>query len=167
MVSCHWLCAVLAFATLVPSASAFVDSPVLVPEHPVAGETVSISVTAGECDDFMVRPGYPQISRNSNSIRVVLASIHASSANWCIYPVGTTVVPIGALSPGSYTLQVDRTYQNSFGEEVTETLDLLIFSVGATPDTAVPTLGSFGIGVLLLGVLLLVAVFIESPGTAE
>lgn len=170
MVSCRWLCAAMVIATLVPSASsAFVDPPVLVPEHPVDGETVSISIRAGVCDGFIEKPGYPQVTRNGSSIRVLLASTHSSGGTWCNLPTGEYEFVVGTFNPGNYVLQVDRFYQDIVGGTVIETLGVLSFSVTGTGTSAtpVPLLGPIGIGVLLLGVLSLVAVFIESPGTAE
>jgi hypothetical protein len=52
---------------------------------------------------------------------------------------------VGSFPPGSYTLQVDRWYQDGFGDggTITETLGVLPFTVegGAAPPTPLPTLG--------------------------
>lgn len=145
----------LLLVALTPAASAFVDPPVLVPEHPAASKAVSINIHFGACDGWIDRPGYPKITSNGTSIRVLLAATHASSASWCNVPIGTAHVLLGTFRPGSYVLQVDRTYQDFFGNEVVETLGTIEFTVAAAQPVMVPTLGAYGTILLLLGVAML------------
>ncbi|MDN5924731.1 MAG: hypothetical protein L0H70_07000 [Xanthomonadales bacterium] len=153
------LLACLLFVAFVPSAWAVVDPPELVPEHPVAGETVSVSMRVGVCDAFVEKQGYPKVTRSGNSIRVLIASVHATSVDWCIYyPIATAVIPVGEFPRGDYTVQVDRTYQDFVGNEVIETLGLIGFAVTAAQPVVVPALGVYGIALLLLGLLVLAAI---------
>lgn len=149
----------MAFA---PAALAFIDPPVLVPDHPVAGEPVSVSMRAGVCDDLVEKPGYPKITRTGSSIHVLIASVHAASADWCIYyPVATAVIQVGTFPSGNYTMKVDRTYENFFGEEVVETLGTIEFSVAPVQPVMVPTVGLYGIAAMLAGLLVLGALFLR------
>ncbi|MDN5924730.1 MAG: hypothetical protein L0H70_06995 [Xanthomonadales bacterium] len=138
-------------------ALAFVDSPVLVPQNPVAGQTVSVSIRVGTCDVFVAKPGYPQITRNGSAIRILFASAHATSIDWCIFPTGTLITPIGKFPSGNYTLQVDRTYQDFLGNDVVETLGTLGYTVAAAQPVKIPTLDVYGFALLLFGVLIMAA----------
>lgn len=149
----------LLLVAFAPAASAFIDPPVLVPAHPVAGEPVSVSMRIGVCDAFVEKPGYPKITRTGNSIHVLIASVHAAGSGWCIYPPATAVIPIGTFSRGSYTLEVDRSYENFFGEQVVETLGTLQFSVAAAQPVMVSTIGQYGLAAMLVGLLILGAAF--------
>lgn len=145
-----------------PTASAFVDAPVLVPAHPVAGQTVSVSIRIGVCDALVEAPGYPKITRVGNSIRVLLASVHAASADWCIfYPIATAVVPVGEFPHGNYTLHVDRTYENFFGEVIVESLGVIPFAVVGSQPLKIPTLGEYGLCILLIGLLVISTLFLN------
>jgi hypothetical protein len=57
----------------------------------------------------------------------------------------TAAVPVGSFPSGSYTLQVDRWYQDDIGngDTITETLGVLPFTVegAAAPPTPLPALG--------------------------
>jgi hypothetical protein len=99
-------------------AQAFFDPPLITPTAPRAGEPVFINVRGGICDVFVERPGYPQVSRNGNDIRIVEYGNRETFDDFCIYGIWTVTEPIGTFSPGSYTLTVDFTYDNyPFGYE--------------------------------------------------
>lgn len=153
MMRSYWFITGLLVATFASAESAFVDPPVIVPAHPVAGEIVDVSVRSGVCDAFVERSGYPQIFQDGHSIRIVLASLHYADGAICVYPVTTSVFSVGTFPVGSYTLQVDRTYENYFGEVVVETLGLLPFSVNAAPAVVVSTVDRIGVAALLFSIL--------------
>jgi subtilisin family serine protease len=146
---------VLAFLLFTQSAYAFFDPPYITPEHPAAGELISVNVYGGICDGIVGIPGYPQITRNGNAIRILFWSASEDDPIWCNFGVGTATYPVGAYSGGSYELQVDRTYQVRFGTLVTETLGIIPFTVtgGATQPVSAPTLGNAGFGLLALGLI--------------
>jgi hypothetical protein len=151
----------LGFLALRP-AQAFVDPPWITPEHPQAGETVYVNLRFGICDAILVGQIPPQITQSGTAIRILFWSSHDTDPILCNVPIWTAAVPIGSFPPGSYTLQVDRWYQDGFGDggTITETLGVLPFTVegGASAPTPLPALG-----LPLLAVLgVLVALFAVS-----
>lgn len=142
----------------VPPAAAFFDPPTLVPEHPTAGELVSVSIRGGECDTIIEAPGYPQITRNGDTTRILFNSVHNGDIALCNIPVGTGVFPVGTYTLGDYTLQVDRTYIDFVGNPVVETLGIIPFTVaGVGPaSTPLPAIGAGGLIALFSALLGLV-----------
>jgi hypothetical protein len=131
----------LASALVVPSAHAFFDPPWITPASPTASDVVSVNIHGGICDGIFERPGYPQITRNGNAIRVLEYGVHEDFQDWCVYPVGTYSVPLGKFSKGDYTLAVDFTYDNYPLGLTTANLDVIPFIVaGAAFSVPVPTL---------------------------
>jgi hypothetical protein len=132
------LAVVLALAS--PSAQAFFDPPWITPAAPRAGEMVSISIHGGVCDAIFFRPGYPQITQDGNSVRIVEYGDHVTLGDeWCIYGIGTLTEPIGAFPPGDYTLTVDLVYDNYPFGLGTMTIGVIPFTVtGVTPSAPVP-----------------------------
>jgi hypothetical protein len=147
----------LAFAfpfALISTAHAFVDPPTLDPAHPLSGQTVSVDIYVGGCDMFMIDP--PAITRSGNTIRMVLQSISTPFSDFCIYPTGTYVFPVGTFPAGAYSLQIDRVYMDFNGLPVTQILGVLAFTATA-PVSGVPALGCSGT-FLFAGLLLVLAV---------
>jgi hypothetical protein len=142
----------LIFVLATPSARAFFDPPWITPAAPRVGETVSVNIHGGICDGVIEWPGYPQILRNGNEIRIVEYGVHEGSEDWCIYPVGTLTVPIGAFPAGNYSLTVDFTYDNYPFGLGTITLGVIPFTVtGVSAAAPVPTSSVLGrIAFLLL-----------------
>lgn len=145
----------LLFTSFAQTAHAFLDPPYITPEHPVAGETISVNIYGGICDAIGSVPGYPQISQEGNSIRILFLSVSYNSPELCFWPVGTATDPIGAYPAGSYTLQVDRTYSDVGGNTIVETLGLLPFTVAgaAAPVVPVPAIDWAGICIFVLMVI--------------
>jgi len=130
----------LAFAFAMPSADAVFDPPWITPAAPTTSDTVSVSIRGGGCDAIVERPGYPQVTRNGNQIRVVEYGVRAYQ-NWCIYPAGTYTMPIGRFAAGDYTLTVDFAYDGYPFGLTTDTLGVIPFTVsGAAPPIPVPSL---------------------------
>lgn len=148
-------------ALIAPSAQAFIDPPYLSPEHPIAGETVSVKIRAGVCDAIGELPGagYPRITQDGNVIRMTLWSSTDTDPILCNVPIGTGTYAFGAFPPGSYTIQVDRDYFGDLGGLLTETLGVLPFTVAGAPapPVAAPTSNGLGLALLMAGVLGLVA----------
>jgi len=131
---------------------AFVDPPVLVPPNPVAGELVSVSITAGVCDAFAAYPP-TTVTRTGNSIQLNLSAVVAGGG-FCVFPSGANIFPVGSFEPGAYSLQVDRTYSN-IGGTFTETLGVIPF--GVTAAAQVPALGLTGM-IALIALLLMASI---------
>ena len=143
-------------ATMSPNAHAFFDPPWTTPATARAGEPIFLNIRGGNCDVFVEHPGYPQIYKIGSDIRIVEYGNHETFDDFCTYGIWTLVAPVGTLSPGSYTLTVDFTYENyPFGYEAI-TLGVLPFTVvGATSVASVPVvsrLGKFLLLVLITGI---------------
>lgn len=130
----------LASAFAMPSADAVFDPPWITPAAATTSDIVSVSIRGGGCDAIVERPGYPQVTRNGNEIRVVEYGVRAYQ-DWCIYPAGTYTMPIGKFAAGHYTLTVDFAYDGYPFGLTTDTLGVIPFTVsGAAPPTPVPSL---------------------------
>ena len=142
----------LACISFAQSAYAFFDPPWITPYAPRAGETVSVSIHGGVCDTIFFRSGYPQITQDGNSVRIVEYGDHVTIGDeWCIYGIGTLTEPIGAFPPGNYTLTVDLNYDNYPFGLGTMTLGVIPFTVaGARPVVPVPVSTPAGALVLLV-----------------
>ena len=141
---------IAAFVLDAPSALAFFDPPWITPSSPTANDVVSVNIRGGICDGIFFRQGYPQITQQGHSIRILEYGHHWEDLDLCIYDIGTLVAPIGTFSPGDYTLTVDFVYEDYPFGYATTTLGLDPFTVsGATPATPVPGLNWFGLLVLL------------------
>lgn len=127
------------FYSLTQTAHAFLGPPYITPDHPVAGETISVNIYEGECDGIVGGiPGYPQITQEGSAIRVLFYSVHYQDPELCFLPVGTATFPISNYLAGSYTLQVDRWYFDVGGNPVVETLGILPFTVAGAAAPSVP-----------------------------
>jgi hypothetical protein len=137
-----------------PSAHAFFDTPWITPAAPRAGEIVSVNIRGGICDGIFEHPGYPQITRQGNAIRLLEYGHHWDSPDLCIYDIGTLVQPIDTFPPGDYTLTVDFIYPDVLGP-TTVTLGTIPFTVaGIPPPVAVPAstlLGRIALLILVFG----------------
>ena len=130
--------AALLLAMMSSSAQAFFDPPWITPAAPRAGETVSVNIRGGICDGVFEHPGFPQITRQGNSVRLLEYGHHWDSSDLCIYDIGTLAQPIGAFPPGNYTLTVDFVYPDVLGPTVI-TLGSVPFAVtGASIAAPVP-----------------------------
>lgn len=153
--------AILAMAWLAlfaQSAQAFFDPPWITPEHPIAGETISINIRAGVCDAIFGEEGYPQITREGNAIRLRWFGQHwpeGSGTFLCGYPTGTLVAPVAAYPAGSYTLTVELAYYDFFDGPSILTIGVVPFTVAAAAAPAAPVPASGRVGAAILVVLLL------------
>src|SRR5262245_31551055 len=98
---------VLALASVARSAHAFFDPPWITPAAPRAGEVVAVNIRDGICDAIFEHPGFPQITRQGNSVRVLEYGHHWETSDLCVYDIGHLAEPIGAFSPGDYVVTVD------------------------------------------------------------
>ena len=92
---CSTCALTLLFAFSVQTAQAFFDPPWIAPAAPRAGEIVSVNISGGICDTIFEWPGYPQVTRQGNAVRIVEYGAHVDFVDWCIYGVGTLTEPIG------------------------------------------------------------------------
>jgi hypothetical protein len=147
---------VLAFVLLSQMANAFVDPPTLAPASPTESQTISVNIRVGQCDALGEMPGYPQITQTANAIRILLDSYHAFFAEYCNIIVGVRTFPLGTYPAGSYTVQVDRTYEAILPTRtIVETLGILPFAV--TAPVALPALGFASLFALFAAILLIAA----------
>lgn len=143
--------AAFVFGLAAPSAYAFFDPPWITPAAPAAGQTVSVNIHGGICDGVIEWPGYPQITQNGSSIRIVEYGVHVGSPDLCIYPTGTLSVPIGSFPAGSYLLTVDFAYDDALYGPTITTLGAVPFTVlGPVVASAVPTLNPWSLLALAL-----------------
>ena len=139
------------FLLFAQGAQAFFDPPWITPAVPRAGETVSVNIHGGVCDGIFSRPGYPQITQQGNTVRLLEYGHHWDDVDLCIYGIGTLVEPIGSFPPGDYVLNVDLMYPDFFGEPQILNIGVVPFSVtGATPPISVPTFSLAGLLTLVL-----------------
>jgi hypothetical protein len=105
----------------------------------------------GICDAVAFRPGYPQITRQGNTIHLVEYGERAQTQDLCIYSISTTTQPIGSFAPGDYVLTVEFAYDNYPFGLTTITLGVIPFTVtGTAPVAAVPALTGPGAIALLI-----------------
>lgn len=144
-------------ATTSSTAQAFFDPPWVTPSTPRAGEVVSVNIRGGICDSIFFRQGFPQITQQGHSIRIVEYGHHWDDQDLCIYDVGTLTAAIGTFAPGEYTLTVDFTYEDYPFGYTTTTLGVIPFTVAsAEAASPVPALTRCGQLALLLALLIVV-----------
>lgn len=152
---------VLAFIALfAQGAQAFFDPPWVTPENPVAGESISVNIYGGICDWIAGREGFPQITQDGNSIRILEYGHHYEPGDeLCIDGIGTVVDAIGAFPPGDYALTVDLLYPHPvFGPTILN-IGAVSFTVAPLPaPVSVPATGWLSTS-LLLAALLLAAIW--------
>lgn len=133
---------------------AFLDPPYISPGNPAAGDLISVNVYGGECD--LVDMGInwpPPVTQQGHTITILFTGIHEDSPEWCYYSVGTATYPVGTYPAGSYVLNVERRYMSFTGPWLQESLGTIPFTVTSGAPlpaaAAAPTLGHFGLGLLL------------------
>ena len=120
-------------------AQAFVDPPVLVPQHPLAFEPIYVRLRAGGCDGFASPdPMYISVdSTGPNAIRIRVVSEHYDDPSLCWFGPGTSAdYPLGSLPGGTYQVEVQRIYETIFGQEI-ETLGVLQLQVASSSTPSV------------------------------
>jgi len=147
--------AVVLLAVFSQSASAFFDPPYVSPSLPTASDVVSVNIRAGICDTLVGIPGYPQITRDDNSVRILLFAVRYEDSELCSLGVGTATYSIGTYSPGEYSVQVDIFYYDGGGNPRTETLGVVPFTIAGDTPSAIPAngVGRIGLLALILGML--------------
>lgn len=140
----------LTSAFAMPSADAVFDPPWITPAAPTTSDIVSVSIRGGGCDAIVEHPGYPQVTRNGHQVHVVEYGVRAYQ-NWCIYPIGTSTIPIGKFAAGDYIVTVDFAYDGYPFGLTFDTLGVIPFTVsGAALPTPVPSLTILWRSVLLM-----------------
>jgi hypothetical protein len=151
MLHCRVASVALMLALAAPRAHAFFDPPWITPATPTAGQTISVNIYGGICDGVIEWPGYPQITWNGGSIRIVEYGVHVGSPDLCIYPEGTLSVPVGSFPAGDYLLTVDFAYDDALYGPTIMTLGVVPFTVlGPVSAAAVPTFNHWGLLALAL-----------------
>lgn len=149
------LVSLFAFAT---RAHAFFDSPWITPETPRAGGAVSANFRMGDCDARVEEPGFPQIARSGNAIRLVVYGVHADTAELCIYPAAAGTELIGWFGPGDYVLTVDFLYDDYLFGPTILNMGVVPFTVTgavATPASALNCAGTLALFSIIGSVALL------------
>jgi hypothetical protein len=160
-----------AFAALVLGmasmpAHAYITFDAVVPDSPVAGETLSARISSGICDYILHVDGYPQITQTGNAVRMLIETASYDDPILCNSEPGSLDMPFGAFPPGTYTLQLDRHYFGLSGANIIETVGTRTFVVSGTPPvpTALPTLSLGSLLVLGFGILALVTFALRCLG---
>jgi hypothetical protein len=139
-------------------AHVFFDPPWITPQAPVAGQPVAVNIHhGGMCDAIAERPGFPQITREGNAIRILEYGHHWDFQDFCIYVPATVTHQFGAFPPGDYTLTVDFTYSDFLPAPVVVTLGVIPFTVAGqqAPASPVPATTAFGACVLFAFIVVL------------
>jgi hypothetical protein len=151
-----WLSFLIAGIFGATKAMAYVNPPEIFPLNPVPGQIVSIKITAGYCDGFRDEINEAPVTQNGNNLTISLRSSHYSES-FCIFPPSFTYTfHVGAFPSGNYQLTVIRHYETLAGDEVLETLGVLLFVVSGSFDTSdsIPALSHFSELLLLFGLLM-------------
>jgi hypothetical protein len=158
---CKWRIAIrLAFAFIAlfaQSAQAFFDPPSITPVYPAAGEVVSVNIHGGVCDSIFQVQGYPRLTREGNTLRLLEAGDHYEEGDeLCVFPTGTLIRELGAFTAGDYVLTVDLIYPHPvFGPTILK-FGVVSFTVAAPADpVSVPSDGTVGMTILLVALLAL------------
>ncbi len=131
--------------------SADVLPPTLVPAAPGVGDVVGFQIVSSVCDGFLGNETPVPVTRNGTSLRVFVTSIHTVSP-FCLFPLISTTYRTTTFPPGSYTLQIDRSYQWFSGGTVVETVGVIPFTVTGPPqEVPIPALGVPALLLLALG----------------
>jgi len=137
-------------------AQSIVDTPVLSPASPLAGQPVNVELHGYACVLYLSPPDTPfTVTRSGGAITLLVQAVVSPDQDFCIYPVDTSRYAIGTFAPGNYTVTVQAQYENFFAEEITQTLGVLQLAV--TGPTQVPALSAWG---ALLLALCLFSVFV-------
>jgi len=148
----------MACASGVGFAQEIIDTPVLYPAGPAAGQMVDVQLHGNACVLYLSPPDTPYtVVRLGNTILLTVQAYVAPSGNdLCIYPNSTVSYSIGAFESGKYAVQVSAQYQEFLGDMVTQDLGALSFTVGVAHP--VPALD--GTGLLFLALSLAAAAMI-------
>ena len=146
-------------------AEAFFDPPWITPDPAHTNDPISVNIRAGVCDGIFDTVGYPQITRDGTSVRLLLAGSHyEQGSELCTFGTGTAMFVLGTFPAGDYTLQVDLDYDHfPFGPD-TMTIGVVPFEIrGVDPVTeALPSLSTSGV-IALVTVLMLGGVHSLAP----
>ena len=133
-------------------AQSIVDTPILVPANPVAGQQIYVEVHPTPCVLYF-NDTPPLVTRDGNAITMFQEAYVSPDPDFCIYPSGSLDLPLGSFAAGSYTVQVDVHYETLLNGPVTQTLGILPLIVSA-PE-AIPLLSIWSAAVLIVLLLLL------------
>jgi hypothetical protein len=153
---CKWRITIqLAFAFIAlfaQSAQGFFDSPWLAPENPLVGQNVSVNIYGGICDWIAARQGYPQLTQEGNSIRLLEYGSHYEPGDeLCTDGVGAVTRSIGSYAPGEYTLTVDLIYGDPIFGPTIMNIGVVSFTVRGTSEVAaVPASTSHALLMLII-----------------
>lgn len=102
-------------------AHAYLEPMVLIPTHPVDGDTVAFSIVFGSCDSINIPPGtgdsdqYRQVEIVGNVIRVTVPYVRRSPPLCALIPRQERTITIGALPPRQYQLELYGRHPQSSG----------------------------------------------------
>ena len=137
----------LALAFVAAPALAFFDPPWLAPEHPAAGQQVSVAIRGGICHGI---DNVQSIVRNGNQIRILFFGVRYYDPLHCNEEIGQATFPIGAFPAGDYVLTVDFMYFTPGGGDRTDTLGVIPFTVSGIPTAAPAPAPAYGVPALIL-----------------
>ena len=135
------------------SAHADLGPPYITPAHPTRSDTIVLHALQDACNLFNSGLIPPQVTQSGGTIDVLVTGDHQGDPEFCIYGTVMANVPVGAFSPGSYTMRVTWQYFGIGGTLEQHPLGEVEFAV--VPDQssgtiiAAPTINSIGAGVLV------------------
>ena len=108
-----------------------------------------VTFSSGYCDGF----GVPQVTRDGTYVHFIISGAHSTDYDFCNYDTLDRRYLLGSFGPGSYIVQVDRTYVGDKGVETHPmgTLDLIVSTPSPLPIPMLDLLGLVGLGLALIG----------------
>lgn len=144
-----------ALALWASSAHAFIDPPVITPEHPTTQTAIEISIRYGICDGLA---NYT-LAMEDASVDLTITKIPTQDDPFCNNPINTAVIVLPLLLEGEHSLRIYlQDVDPPDAQPVLWFQTILdIAQAGGTMPTPIPTLSSWvSFALLLLGVLFLV-----------
>ncbi len=136
-----------------PAAQAYINEPYIDPPNPDSRTDINILVDVGVCNGvYASPPSFHEIDGYNINLYVYFIDLTVSST--CVLPEGTYYYGLGAISPGSYTLNLIKKDKNN-PMSPDELLYTIQFSVSRAPALPVPLLNGWGLVVLVLSLMLL------------
>ncbi len=135
-----------------PAAQAYINEPYIDPPNPDSRTPIEMVVEGGICHGITVRP--PPFHTVSGSQVDVTITFIETSGILCNYPEGSYRYPLGQLPAGDYTLNLYKHLEVDppVADELIYTIQ---FSVARAPVLPVPMLNGWGLGGMVVSLMLL------------
>ncbi len=144
---------ILALVILVASnhAFAFVDQIAVSPLAPHAGQPITISFRTGVCEGLLA-PVVWELQGTGTVRDLVVNGVFDQEPLFCLVPIGTNYIAIGALPPGDYEVHIKiRDPVDGLGGIPSDSFGNVQFVVGQAQ--SIPAVGSLGLAVMIFALL--------------